>query len=58
MYVFRPYICLFDSTFMDDDENEHVKPCVSCLTSFIRTLVSLVSINYYLIFSQNLNYYI
>lgn len=32
---------------MNDDKSEYMKPCVSCLTSFIRTVVSLVSIFYY-----------
>lgn len=40
---FRPYICFFNNTFINDDKSEQTEPCVSCLTSFIRTVVSLVS---------------
>ncbi|KAL4111819.1 hypothetical protein QTP88_015704 [Uroleucon formosanum] len=41
----RPYVCFFNNTFMNDDKSEYMKPCVSCLTSFIRTVVSLMEQN-------------
>lgn len=42
---FRPYVCFFNNTFINDDENDETKPRVSCLTPFIRTIVLLVSIS-------------
>lgn len=45
MNNFRPYVCFSNNVFINDDKSEHnMKPCASCLTSFIRTVVSLVSI--------------
>ncbi|XP_050545386.1 ubiquitin carboxyl-terminal hydrolase 34 [Daktulosphaira vitifoliae] len=41
----RPYVCFFKNIFISETKTENLKSCVSCLTSFIQTVVSLMQQN-------------